>query len=417
MTVFLSPSFQYNTLPSRTIRQSYLPGKFSIPSPNLIKGTDHIEFGKEANPTYQRILGRYSQGNPGPLVFVISGLHGNERAGFHAFDQLIKKLEASHVKFKGEIVGLSGNLAALNAKTDKPMRFLDVDMNRVFKPELIAKAEKMKASGKTHLLRKEEIEMLDLLETIHSMQQSHRQKWPESQTFVLDLHSTSASGAPLMLPFKSMLHKWLPATSITDKHDLDPHPKMNRGYLNDYLNLALPNCQAAVFEGGGHDGENTAKNMEAALWVLLAKSKSISALNLPTFALVNALKEQLKGRPKEVKVIDHIAINYPRGYKSIRKFESNLEKVKPNELIAMDGFREIRIPDIAGKDLYALMPNLQDKHNIKAGDDVVFLAESTGEKFGEQDLVADLAEPALLPDYAPAVRNLKAGKLQDTLKA
>ena len=65
-----------------------------------------------------RLIGRYSEGNKGPLLIVIGGMHGNEPAGIHAVESLLQMLEQEKEKnagfeFKGALVGLRGNLQAI----------------------------------------------------------------------------------------------------------------------------------------------------------------------------------------------------------------------------------------------------------------------------------------------------------------
>src|SRR5699024_4740126 len=92
-----------------------------------------------------RLIGIYDEGNPGPLIFMIGGIHGNEQAGVLALEYLIKMLEVEPVTnekfvFSGRLVALRGNLQALQKKT----RFVDRDLNRMFRPELLSKIRNQK---------------------------------------------------------------------------------------------------------------------------------------------------------------------------------------------------------------------------------------------------------------------------------
>ena len=45
----------------------------------------------------ERIIGKYTQGLPGPLLVCIGGMHGNERAGIRAIDLILKMLEVEPI--------------------------------------------------------------------------------------------------------------------------------------------------------------------------------------------------------------------------------------------------------------------------------------------------------------------------------
>ncbi len=79
----------------------------------------------------KRIIGRYTGQDKGPLLVCFAGMHGNETAGVEALDLIFKMLEIEPLEnptfeFKGRIIGISGNLKALQ----KGVRFLAKDMNR-----------------------------------------------------------------------------------------------------------------------------------------------------------------------------------------------------------------------------------------------------------------------------------------------
>ena len=75
----------------------------------------------------KRVYARKRAERPGPLLVILAGLHGNERNGVAAMVEFL----ASNVPECGEIVGLLGNLPALEQNT----RYLDHDLNRTFAPD------------------------------------------------------------------------------------------------------------------------------------------------------------------------------------------------------------------------------------------------------------------------------------------
>ena len=66
----------------------------------------------------ERIIGRYSGSDRGPLLIVFGGMHGNEPAGIEALEIMFHMLEMEPMtnpefRFCGRLVGFRGNLQAL----------------------------------------------------------------------------------------------------------------------------------------------------------------------------------------------------------------------------------------------------------------------------------------------------------------
>ncbi|HEY9184603.1 MAG TPA: succinylglutamate desuccinylase/aspartoacylase family protein, partial [Salegentibacter sp.] len=75
-----------------------------------------------------RIIGQYTSGKKGPLLFVTGGVHGNEPSGVQALERVFAELEKSKPEIEGTIIGVSGNKEALN----RNKRFLEEDLNRTW---------------------------------------------------------------------------------------------------------------------------------------------------------------------------------------------------------------------------------------------------------------------------------------------
>lgn len=140
-----------------------------------------------------RIIGWYKGMQPGPLVVCIGGIHGNEPAGVQALEALMRRLDTALEKnpdfeFRGTLLALCGNLAALSVKK----RFLNEDLNRAWTPNRIAK---ISASPK-HQRSVEEQEIADIIEYVTSAIASYK----PTQLIVIDLHTSSADGGIFSLP-------------------------------------------------------------------------------------------------------------------------------------------------------------------------------------------------------------------------
>ena len=82
----------------------------------------------------QRLIGRYADGGPGPILICISCLHGNEPSGLLGLRRVLETLEQQRPPFRGELIGFIGNLAALNGRR----RYLQRDLNRSWHVEAVA---------------------------------------------------------------------------------------------------------------------------------------------------------------------------------------------------------------------------------------------------------------------------------------
>ncbi|PHI19631.1 succinylglutamate desuccinylase [Lewinellaceae bacterium SD302] len=139
-----------------------------------------------------RIIGHYQGPEPGPLVIAIGGLHGNEPAGVQALERLFELLEEEPqinpgFSFRGELIALRGNLAALG----QGVRFIDQDLNRIWNPERIDALQAARSIPfEEDDANSEEEELLQLLAAIEiAIEESQ----PERIVF-LDIHTTTAQG-------------------------------------------------------------------------------------------------------------------------------------------------------------------------------------------------------------------------------
>ena len=112
----------------------------------------------------KRILGQFYGTNNGPTVIIFAGIHGNEKAGVHASDKVIQKIKERHVKFKGNLHIILGNINALR----KNVRFEKVDLNRIWQKDHI---EDLETRGGDFTA--EEREQWDILNIIRYILISH----------------------------------------------------------------------------------------------------------------------------------------------------------------------------------------------------------------------------------------------------
>jgi succinylglutamate desuccinylase len=311
----------------------------------------------------QRQIGNYSEGHPGPLVFVIAAMHGNEWAGIRASRLLLKMLEVEHVtnpdfKFRGKLIAIVGNLAAASLHT----RFIDADLNRIWQMDRIAALLQGESTPEMH----EEKEMMAFLQL---MTEEIRQAKPE-KIVIIDLHTTSAKGGIFAVPSESHGSLEL-ARSI--------HAPVVKGMIGQIQGAALQYfdafqwqfpAAAISFEAGEHNDPEAVYVAIAAVVNLLRNSGSIAEEDVENRHLT-LLANQSAKLPKVSTLKFIYKVQQPGNFRMLPGYV-NFQEVKKNELLAYDGDVPVHCPF----DARILMPLYQKK-----GNDGFFLV-SVDKEFG-----------------------------------
>lgn len=214
----------------------------------------------------EHVLAAYVAGQRGPTLIIVAGLHGNEHAGVEALVEVQRTLDLIGPELSGRVYLIRGNTRAL----DKGVRFIDTDLNRAWtrgnlasvgRPDLLALSE-----------GRELTELDQLLDGIMVT--------ACGELFVLDLHSTSATGAPFAtvgdtLRNRAFARKFPVPILLGVEEQLD-------GTMLEYLN----NLGAVTlgFEGGSHRSPSTIKNHIAMIRLALANSGVLSVDKIPDLA-------------------------------------------------------------------------------------------------------------------------------------
>ncbi len=140
-----------------------------------------------------RYIGSFEGKEKGPLLIGIAGMHGNEPAGVDALERIFELLAVEPVinpsfTFKGRIIGLRGNISALQKK----VRFQDKDLNRQWFAEKIKEVSEMAAEN----LSAEDLEIKEL----HAVILEEITAYNPEELVLLDLHTTGASGGIFSIP-------------------------------------------------------------------------------------------------------------------------------------------------------------------------------------------------------------------------
>ncbi|HHB79030.1 MAG TPA: hypothetical protein ENK85_07340 [Saprospiraceae bacterium] len=292
-----------------------------------------------------RYIGAF-EGGHGPLVIAVGGMHGNELAGVHALRLLFKMLKEEPLtnpgfEFKGRIIGLYGNKAAIKAGK----RYIDVDLNRQWTRSNIEQA----LSKPPSQLRAEEKEMVAIYQVIKDEIKAYK----PTKIILLDLHTTSAEDGIFSIPTGTResyeLAKGLFAPVISNLTETLHGTFMQ---FFDGENLGIPTV-TVTFESGQHDDPLSINRSVAAIvnclrFIHLVKPEDVESRH------DDILKAYTKHLPKLAKLA------YKHQFRSSDSFKMhpgyrNFTPIKKGEYLADDVHGKILSP-LNG---YVLMPLYQ----------------------------------------------------------
>ena len=283
----------------------------------------------------ERIIGRYTGSQPGPLLICIGGIHGNEMAGVNGLTLLFKMLEVEPIRnpafvFNGRIVGFRGNLRALAAGK----RFIQKDLNRQWTQVNIKRVQ----TDPEETLDEEDLELRDL--HAHIMQEI--KEYNPTELVLLDIHTTTAMGGIFTLPSHGV---------DSEKIALELHAPVIRGMLDGIKGTTLHyfttenigiKTSAVCFEAGQHYEELSTNRAIAAI---INCMRTIGCVNQEDVENVHdeILLEFSKNLPKVSELIychdiiteDKFIMN--EGYE-------NFQSINSGELLASDIRGQIKCP-------------------------------------------------------------------------
>ncbi len=203
---------------------------------------------------YPRVLGSYETARPGPTFIVSTGIHGNEPAGAEAALRVCAQLTEYEPELCGRFLAVAGNLGALACAE----RYLDQDLNRLWTKQAIAESRAHPHELRTREQR-EQHELLGILDACFSA------AGPDGDVVVLDLHSSSADGAPFSCMGDTLRNRKvafaLPIPVILGLEETIDGAMLDYVYERGHIAIAI--------EGGRHEASETIDNLENALWIAL----------------------------------------------------------------------------------------------------------------------------------------------------
>ncbi len=303
-----------------------------------------------------RVLGAYDPGHDGPTLVIIGGVHGNEPAGIIAFRTVLARLLAHRPEaFRGRLVGIAGNLGALN-DPDRRTRYLDADLNRLMTPELLESDADL---ADLHEARALDAALRDARD---------RARGP---MVVIDLHTVSSPSPPFVamsdsLPSRAVArHFPLPVFLAFEEH--------LAGLVADHATTEL-GAVSMIIEGGQHDDPTSVEVLEAVIWTALHGAGSLPIGEGPDLRTDprEVLARAAGDRARRVYDIRHRYAIRTDDF-AIEPGRGAFDRVKRGKTVVA---REGGEPVIALMSGRLFMPNRQPVRRV--GDDGYFIAVEVG---------------------------------------
>lgn len=298
----------------------------------------------------ERLIGRYGKYGAAKTFIIFAGIHGNEKAGIQALEELFEDFANKEITFDGTIIGIAGNLKAL----EQNARFIHKDLNRQW---YLSKIRKLGALPYGMLNTQEDIEQKEILDLILEIIQDKGKK-----LMLIDLHTTSAKGGCFTisntLNRSSEIALQIPVPVINGMTS-----KIGGTTLEYFEQLGLP---AIAFEAGQHEELAAVNRIKAAL-VSIFKFTACLAQDVANDYedSFQQMQNDFAHLPRKVNVLYRHPIEEEDGFVMEEGF-SNFQKIRKGELLAYDKHG----PITSHLDGLILMPLYQKK-----GSDGFFIVE------------------------------------------
>ena len=303
------------------------------------------EFGERA--AAERLIGRHGSAADGPLLVCVAGLHGNEPSGVEALRRVLRRLDENRPAFRGELVGLAGNVPAL----ERGLRYLDEDLNRIWTLDRVAALEGIPRDGREAACpltaeAREQGRLMAALETVF-------RRAGGREVYFMDLHTTSSESVPFAT-FSDSLRNRSFARSFPVPLVLGVEEELE-GTLLDWIDHL--GHVAVGLEGGAHRTPESVVHLERAIWLALVSVGAVELADVPEpDGLRRRLRRAAEAVPSLFEVVYRHGLREGDGFRMEPGFR-NFERVEEGQLVARDRRGEIRAPE-SGR---LFLPLYQDK--------------------------------------------------------
>ncbi|HED65234.1 MAG TPA: hypothetical protein ENJ09_06715 [Planctomycetes bacterium] len=223
----------------------------------------------------------------GTLLLVVGGMHGNEPAGVLAARRVLETLGELRPDVHGRIVCLAGNVGALR----EGLRYRSRDLNRLWEPQAIERARAARD------IESEDEEAREQRELLWEIEEHLAGSW--ERVALLDLHSTSAVGAPFSIMGDTLQNRGV-AFALGVPVILGLEERID-GTLLSYFSER--GHTAVCVEGGQNDLPETVEHHEAAIWISLHSLGMIAEADVPALEEKRGLlATAARGLPKVIEI-------------------------------------------------------------------------------------------------------------------
>ena len=265
-------------------------------------------------------------GKPGsPTVVILGGIHGNEKAGIHALNKVIQKIDKENIKFNGNFYAISGNLNALQHN----IRFEKEDLNRIWTDDHLAHINTSDNGFNADV--NEQIALYEIIKNVLSKE--------PGPFYFIDLHTTSAKTSPFITISDSLNNR-----KYTNNFDVPivlgieeylDGPLLT--FINEYGHIALG------FEGGQHDDSDSVINCEAFIWLALEASGCVKKDQIKGFRSYKRVLSESEFNREFYEIDYRYLINADENF-TMNKGFTNFDRVRKDELLAFSDAHEVNAP-------------------------------------------------------------------------
>ncbi len=296
----------------------------SVQAPEAGEEQERIALGVDLE---SRVLCDVDGGRPGPLFLILGGMHGNEPSGVLAAQRLARRLADSPVPIHGRILALAGNLEALR----RGVRYVDRDLNRMWAASELDDARAGRDGDGVHEL----VERRALLAAVEDAIAS-----AGDRVVFLDLHSTSADGAPFSLIGDTLANRGIafeyPVPVILGLEERVEGALLE--YFGERGHIAIG------FEAGEHTRATTVDHHEACIWMTLAAAGAVPKDDPFVAECRDRLRAATHGLPEVVEIRHRHHVDPEDAFVMLPGFE-NFDAVSKGDLLAQDKEGDVRSPE------------------------------------------------------------------------
>ncbi len=294
----------------------------------------------------ERLIGSYSGEKTKPTLVFLAGIHGNETSGLYALKKVFNKIKKENIPIEGNVIALSGNLAALK----NGERFSEIDLNRIWNHERIEKIKSNNISTSP-----DEKEMMEIYLQVKSILENY-----EKPFYFIDLHTTSSKTTPFITISDSINNRrfssQFPVPIVLGIEEYLDGPFLS--YINEFGHIALG------FEAGQHIDKQSIDNSEAFIWMCLGNTGCIKRNNINDYNSHTAILQKNSKLKRQFFEIDfRYEVSSKENFSMYDGF-INFDKISKNQPLAKSDKKVVKSP-FKGR---IFMPLYQNK-----GDDGFFV--------------------------------------------